>query len=64
MPDLNLAGSAVRAYMFEPTKGIGGDKSESGSEEYADSDDEVEMSHESYVNESYEDEETEHVCQW
>jgi hypothetical protein len=36
MPDLNLAGSAVRAYMLEPTKGIEDDNSASGSEEYAD----------------------------
>ena len=64
MPDLNLAESAVQAYMLEPTKGIEGDNSASGSEEYADSDDEVEMSHGSYEHESYEDEETDHVCHW
>ena len=64
MPDLNLAGSAVQAYMLEPTQGIEGDNSASGSAEYADSDDEVEMSHGSYENESYEDEKTEHVCHW
>jgi len=33
MPDLNLAGSAVQPYMFEPTKGTEGEKSASGSEE-------------------------------
>jgi len=34
MPDLNLAGSAVQTYMFEPTKGNEGEKSASGSEVY------------------------------
>ena len=48
MPDLNLAWSAVQAYMFEPTKGFEGERSASGSEEDSD----------------YEDEETEHVCLW
>ena len=62
MPDLNLAGYAVQALMCEPIKGIAGEKSASGSEEDSDSDDE--MSHESYVNEFYEDEVTEHVCHW
>jgi len=43
MADLNLAGSAVQAYMFEPTKGTEGEKSASGSEEDSDSD-KLEMS--------------------
>ena len=50
--------------MCEPIKGIEGEKSASGMEEDSDSDDELEMSHGSYVNEFYEDEETEHVCHW
>ena len=32
MSDLNLAGSAVQPYMFEPTKGTEGEKSASGSD--------------------------------
>jgi hypothetical protein len=64
MPDLNLAGSAVQPYMFEPTKGTEDKKLASGSEEDSDSDDELEMSHGSDANEFDEDEETEHVCHW
>jgi len=41
MPDLNLAGSAVQPYMFEPTKGTEGEKSASGNEEDSDPDDEL-----------------------
>ena len=40
MPDLNLAGSAVQPYMFEPTKGTEGENSVSGSED-SDPDDEL-----------------------
>ena len=41
MPDLNIAGSVVQPYMFEPTKGTEGEKSASGSEEDLDPDDEL-----------------------
>ena len=64
MPDLNLTGSAVQPYMFEPTKGTEGEKSASGSEENSDSDDDLEISHGSDANEFDEDEETEHVSHW
>ena len=64
MPDLNLTGSAVQPYMFEPTKGTEGEKSASGSEENSDSDDDIEISHGSDANEFDEDEETEHVSHW
>ena len=52
MPDLNLAGSAVQSYMFEPTKGTEGEKSVSGSDEDSDSDDELYISHGSEANKS------------
>ena len=45
MPNLNLTGSAVQPYMFEPTKGTEGEKSASGSEENSDSDDDLETYH-------------------
>ena len=64
MPDLNLTGSAVQPYMFEPTKGTEGEKSASGSEENSDSDDDLEISHGSDANEFDKDEETEHVSHW
>ena len=51
MPDLNITGSAVQPYMFEPTKGTEGEKSASGSEENSDSDDDLEISHGSDANE-------------
>ena len=64
MPDLNLTGSAVQPYLFEPTKGTEGEKSVSGSEENSDSDDDLEISHGSDENEFEEDEEIEHFSHW
>jgi len=64
MPDLNLKGSAIQLYMFEPTKGTEGEKSASGSEEDSDSDDDLEITHGSDANEFDEDAETEHVSYW